>query len=84
MLLCCSLSCSQNKQMEEAEHRRQDALDICCLQILRAILHNQRKIINPEQKPEDLWRYVCIQIYVRLLLQHSGDFKLFLFPLQLL
>ena len=47
--------------MEEAEHHRQDALDICCLQILRAILHNQRKIINPEQKPEDLWRYVRIQ-----------------------
>ncbi len=36
--------------MDEVERQRQDELDIRCLQILRAMIHNQIMLIDPELK----------------------------------
>ncbi len=39
--------------MDEVERQRQDELDIKCLQILRAIVHNEIMLTDPklERKP---------------------------------
>lgn len=46
--LLCRISFSKLNNMKGCQ--RQDELDIKCLQILRAIIHNQIMLIDPELK----------------------------------
>ena len=45
-------SFSQFTDLEEEERRRQDELDIKCLQIMRAIIHNEIVNIDPDLKED--------------------------------
>ena len=51
--LLTQLEISFNAQLEdldEMERRRQDALDITCLQVMRAVIHNEVMRIDPMLK----------------------------------
>ncbi|XP_019849951.1 PREDICTED: inositol 1,4,5-trisphosphate receptor-like [Amphimedon queenslandica] len=47
------ISVSRSDQLGEAEQMNQDKLDLRCLQILRALIHNKIKHIDPELKQRD-------------------------------
>ncbi|XP_019861438.1 PREDICTED: uncharacterized protein LOC100634093 isoform X2 [Amphimedon queenslandica] len=47
------ISVSRTDQLGEAEQIDQDNLDLRCLQILRALIHNRIKFIDPELKDRD-------------------------------
>ena len=52
-LRVCRISVSSEEYLSEAEQHEQDLLDIRCLQVLRALIHNQIKMIDPELKDRD-------------------------------
>ena len=47
------ISVASEDYLSEADQQRQDLLDIRCLQVLRALIHNQIKMIDPELKDRD-------------------------------
>lgn len=46
----CRISFNKLEDVNEVERQRQDELDIKCLQILRAVIHNEIMLINPTLK----------------------------------
>ena len=55
------ISFSKLEDVDEVERQRQDELDIKCLQILRAIIHNEIMLIDPglrENNPSAFRKYV--------------------------
>ena len=72
----CSLfriSVSSEQHLSEAEQQKQDLLDIRCLQVLRALIHNRIKLIDPELKDRDPAEYrkyswVMQYYYVQIIL----------------
>ena len=55
------ISFSKLEDVDEVERQRQDELDIKCLQILRAIIHNEIMLIDPELRennPSAFRKYV--------------------------
>lgn len=65
--------------LDELDREEQDELDMRCLQVLRALIHNQIKQVDPELKernPKEYRRYGCkIQIfrYVKYKLSHDNS-----------
>ena len=56
-LVCCRISVSSEEHLSESEQQEQDLLDIRCLQVLRALIHNQIKMIDPEEEDRNAANY---------------------------
>lgn len=50
----CSISVQNKSSLNEMDRQRQDALDIMCFQVLRAIIYNQIKMIDSDMSPSYL------------------------------
>ena len=62
-VVCYRISISSEKHLSEDKQQEQDLLDIRCLQVLRALIHNQIKMIDPEQEdrnPKEYRRCKCL------------------------
>ena len=51
------ISISREEYLTEEDQQQQDMLDIRCLQVLRALIHNQIKMIDPEEEDSNPVHY---------------------------
>ena len=57
LLAQLEISLASEDHLTEAEQQQQDMLDIRCLQVLRALIHNRIKSVDPEMKDSDAAEY---------------------------
>ena len=56
-MLCFRISISRVEYLTEEDQQQQDMLDIRCLRVLRALIHNRIKMIDPEEEDREPVHY---------------------------